>query len=190
MSQQVLALKEWASALSELESGQQILLMRKGGIREETRHFEVKSPSFYLYPAYEHQRRELVKPEFRHRIDESLTGWDKEEEMVTIKLYAEVAEDIQLSEQNQVERLLDFHMWTSSFAEERLRWKPRDPLHVLLLRVYRLNKPVTLPIESSYTGCKSWIKLPENFEPGPMSPVLETKAFAEKAGAIKRILQA
>ena len=30
-------------------------------IVEETKHFELKSPAFYLYPTYEHQRKELIK---------------------------------------------------------------------------------------------------------------------------------
>lgn len=34
------ALKEWASAIKALETGRQIMVMRKGGIVEETRHFE------------------------------------------------------------------------------------------------------------------------------------------------------
>ncbi|WP_068619949.1 DUF1802 family protein [Paenibacillus tuaregi] len=189
MNHKVLALKEWASALSVLESGQQILLMRKGGIKEETRHFEVKSPSFYLYPSYEHQRRELVKPEFRKLVDESIADGNQEDRMVTIKLFAEVAEDIELSSEEKIRRLQDFHMWMPTFAEERLRWKSRDPLHVLLLRIYVLDKPVTLPVLPAYIGCKSWIELPAEFEVGPMTPVLGTKEFGDKAAAIKRILQ-
>ena len=59
------ALKEWASAVKALEAGSQIFIMRKGGIIEETRDFQVVSNDFYLYPTYEHQRRELLKAPYQ-----------------------------------------------------------------------------------------------------------------------------
>ena len=66
------ALKEWASAVKALEDGTQIFIMRKGGIVEETRDFQVESTDFFLYPTYEHQRKELLKEDYRGVIDETL----------------------------------------------------------------------------------------------------------------------
>ena len=68
------ALKEWASAVKALENGSQIFIMRKGGIVEETRDFQVESNDFFLYPTYEHQRKELLKEQYRGVIDETLSG--------------------------------------------------------------------------------------------------------------------
>ena len=45
-----------------------------------------------------------------------------------------------------LDRLLDFHMWTADFAEDRLKWKRKDPLHVLILRVYLLKEPMEIPV--------------------------------------------
>ena len=61
MERKPIALKEWAAAIKALENGTQIFIMRKGGIIEETRDFRVQSEAFYLYPTYEHQRKELLK---------------------------------------------------------------------------------------------------------------------------------
>lgn len=188
MSNELLALKEWASAITALESGRQLVLMRKGGISEETKHFELKNHSFFLYPTYEHQRTDLIKSEFRSIVDHSQEKWDPDAREVTISSYAEVAEDMKITTEEQVRILNDFHIWTDAFAEERLRWKRNDPLHVLLLRVYRLHEPINLPIEPSYGGCKSWISLPKQSLKFEADPVIDTTEFANKARAIRRSL--
>ena len=43
-----------------LAAGDQVLIVRKGGIGEK--RFELPHPRFYLFPTYAHQRPELVKP--------------------------------------------------------------------------------------------------------------------------------
>ncbi len=58
------ALKEWASAVETLGRGEQILALRKGGIHREDRDFRFVYPEFLLFPTYEHQKEELIKPEF------------------------------------------------------------------------------------------------------------------------------
>ena len=58
-----IALKEWAVTVESLAEGQQILLLRKGGIHEEGKDFKVIHPEFLLYPTYEHQRKDLLKPQ-------------------------------------------------------------------------------------------------------------------------------
>ncbi len=49
MDESALALKEWASALKAMEDGQQVVLLRKGGIIEETKDFRVQGNSFFSY---------------------------------------------------------------------------------------------------------------------------------------------
>ena len=102
-----IALKEWASAIQALAEGKQILLMRKGGIIEETRSFELKERAFYLYPTYEHQRSELLKLEHRHFVEESLQQWSPAQQTASIRLYAEVTDDLEITSQEQLDRLRD-----------------------------------------------------------------------------------
>ena len=59
------ALKEWAVTIAALAAGDQVLIVRKGGIGEK--RFELPHPRFYLFPTYAHQRPELVKPAGRAR---------------------------------------------------------------------------------------------------------------------------
>jgi len=190
---QPVALKEWAVAIEALASGKQILLMRKGGIVEETRHFELKSPSFYVYPTYEHQRRELLKEANQSDIDVTLAGWSKDDTTVTLRLYAEVIEDIEIHDQETLNQLRDFHIWTDHFAEERLKWKKKLPLHVLLLRVYKLDPGLSIEIEEEYLGCKSWVNLPTqvtSIERSKLVPVLSDEKFQEQVESIRRALEA
>ncbi|OXM84233.1 DUF1802 family protein [Paenibacillus rigui] len=178
MANQPVALKEWAVAVEALRSGQQILMMRKGGIREETRDFQVESESFYLFPTYEHQKKQWIKPEFQHQLDRTLEGWSIEDTEVTLHCYAELAEDILIEDKEQLDKLGDLHIWTDTFAEERLKWKRTKPLHLMLLRVYELDEPVKLPILSSYIGCKSWIQLDTDvLEAAGRKPVLDDESF-------------
>ncbi|MDP4097935.1 DUF1802 family protein [Paenibacillus sp. P96] len=189
MNESVVALKEWASAIGAMENGRQIMLMRKGGIAEETRHFQLKSHAFYLYPTYEHQRRELVKEADRQRIDDSLDHWHPANTTVQIRIYAEAVEDIEVHDQDMLNLLREYHMWTDDFAAERLKWKRKDPLHILLLRVYKLKQPMEIDIRSEYLGCRSWISMETHSMPSEMTPVLEDREFEAQVREIKKVLK-
>jgi hypothetical protein len=63
------ALKEWAVIVHALLEGEQIVDLRKGGLREDGRHFDVPAKRFWLYPTAEHQRAELLKSAYRHWIE-------------------------------------------------------------------------------------------------------------------------
>lgn len=183
------ALKEWASAVKALEDGTQIFIMRKGGIVEETKDFQVESTDFFLYPTYEHQRKELLKEDYRGVIDESLIGWSAEETDVTISSFARMVEDIEVSDQDMLNKLYPYHIWTENFTEERLKWKRKNPLHIMLLRVYALVQPLQIPIEQAYIGCKSWIELGTAIpEESSLVPVLSDEAFAARVAEIKHTL--
>ncbi len=76
-----IAFKEWAVTVRALAEGEQLVAMRKGGIREENKHFEVEHDRFFLYPTFDHQRNDLVReshhPELRRALEEGV--WPDEE---------------------------------------------------------------------------------------------------------------
>jgi hypothetical protein len=184
------SLKEWAVAIEALREGRQILIMRKGGIREETRDFQIESESFYLYPTYEHQKKQWIKPADQEQLDLTLEGWSIQDPEVTIHCYAELVEDILIQDQEQLDKLGGQHIWTDTFAEERLKWKRANPLHVMLLRVYELIEPIKLPIVPSYIGCKSWIQLDNDvLDAAARKPVLDDEAFARAVTQVKTALK-
>jgi hypothetical protein len=183
-----IALREWAVAVKALEEGRQSIVLRKGGIAEETKEFRLESPRFYLFPSYEHQRPELVKPESRDAVDRTKEEAAAHPETVRVTSYAEVEDDIEVTDAETLKRLNAMHIWTEDYAEERLRWKKTKPLHVLLLRVYKLDEPIDIPMKDIYGGCKSWLRLEEEFaEPG-RKPVLTDAEFQAKAEAVRRAI--
>lgn len=184
-----IALKEWASAVHALEQGRQILIMRKGGIREETHEFRLETDRFFFFPTYEHQKKELLKPEFHPFIDRSLENWRPEDRFIPITSFAEVAQDILIHDERQLDLIADFHIWTDRFAEDRLRWKKAQPLHVLLLRVYRLNEPAWVPQKPEYTGCKSWIELTDDIPDLTAEPAVDDEPFAKRVEMLRSLLK-
>ncbi|QAY65076.1 DUF1802 family protein [Paenibacillus protaetiae] len=183
-----IVLKEWAVIIKALLEGKQIVVMRKGGIREEAKDFQLVSDSFYLFPTYEHQKEELLKEQYRGELAETLTEWPLPEG-VPLRAYAAVEEDIEITDPETLKKLEPFHIWTERFAEERLRWKKTKPLHLLLLRVYRLDEPKNMPLRDSYNGCKSWVRLEDEAPSGGMTPVLSAEQFQAEASRIREALQ-
>jgi len=56
-----IAFKEWAVTVRALAEGEQLLTLRKGGIREPDKHFKLEYERFFLYPTFDHQRADLVR---------------------------------------------------------------------------------------------------------------------------------
>ena len=63
--------KNGRSPSAPLAEGEQLVTLRKGGIREPDKHFELEHERFFLYPTFDHQRNDLVReshqPELRGR---------------------------------------------------------------------------------------------------------------------------
>lgn len=182
------ALKEWAVACEALGRGEQIVLLRKGGIREEHREFRVEHDEFLLFPTYEHQRADLVKPAARAAFA-ALTE-DRRADGVEPRYWARVAAAFEVTESAQLEAVAALHLWSEAYALERLRWKPRKPLHLLALRVYRLAESVRLPMLAEYGGCKSWLTLAEPVVVEGARAVLDDAAFAQQLEAVRSALGA
>ncbi|MFX3631914.1 MAG: DUF1802 family protein [Candidatus Pristimantibacillus sp.] len=180
------ALKEWAVTVKALQEGSLMLVMRKGGIIEETRDFQLVSPGFYLMPAYEHQKEHLLKHSYQGQIRGTMEHWSPDMEKMKLESYAEAVEDIEITDQETLDRLREFHIWTDTFAEERLKWKRMQPLHLLLLRVYRLEDAIEIPMRSAYAGCKSWVQLEDGIPTTAMKPVIAEQQFQEQVLQIKR----
>ncbi|BBH21526.1 hypothetical protein Back11_28710 [Paenibacillus baekrokdamisoli] len=182
------ALKEWAVTVKALIEGTQILVLRKGGISEETRDFELVSPAFFLLPAYEHQKPELLKEVYQPQIKQIMEEWQPESDEIEIRAFAKVVEDMEIRDQESLDRIREYHIWTDEFAEERLKWKRSKPLHLLLLRVSVLEQPVHIPVRPAYTGCKSWVAIEEDISEQAAAEVLDDIAFNEQVAEIKRLL--
>jgi hypothetical protein len=185
------ALKEWATVVHALLEGEQIVDVRKGGLREEGRHFDLPARRFWLYPTAEHQKAELLKPAYRHWID--LASAAPVEGPITVHGWADVVDVAVIDEQEHLDALESKLIWTGDYAASRLAWKKRDPLWVLVLRTYRLDEPVTVPWVAEYAGCTSWVTL-AGLPPDPAhvasQPALSDVAFEAKHKGIREALPA
>ena len=179
-----IALKEWAITCQALAQGEQILLLRKGGIHEEGKDFRVIHPEFLLYPTYEHQREDLLKVDRQPALTQLLADAPRSE-TITFSHFARAEEIIEVEEQERVDDLSPWHIWTDEYAQSRLRWKPMLPLSILLLRVYRLERPATVPYLKEYGGCTSWVEVLPRIDLGQPEPVLDDAEFARQVEAIK-----
>ena len=167
------ALKEWAVAVEALERGETALVIRKGGIREKA--FAVANRRFLLLPGYEHQRPELLKPEYRQLLREIPDLTD--DGPLRFTSFVEVEGAYEVSEPEALEKIGPYHMWAPEYAESRFKWRPKKPLTVLVLRTYVLPEPVELPYSEAYGGCKSWIELEEPVSTAGARPALDDEAF-------------
>jgi hypothetical protein len=179
-----LALKEWAVVVRALLAGEQILDLRKGGIREAGRHFALQATRVWLYPTVEHQERELLRPAYRRWIDES----EREapaDRAIRVEGWADVVGVARLTEPDDLAKIDGKFVWTGDYAASRLSWKKRDPLWVLALRAHRLAEPITVPFREEYGGCTSWVdltELPDDPASLPSEPALSDGAFEARLG--------
>ena len=179
-----IALKEWAVTVQALAEGQQILLLRKGGIHESSQDFRVIHPEFLLYPTYEHQRADLLKPAHQPALEQLLAD-RPQADTITFTHFARAEEVIEVAAQERVDDLAPHHIWTDAYAQSRLHWKPMLPLSILLLRVYRLEQPATVPYLKEYGGCTSWVEIMPRIPLGQLAPSLTDAEFQREVDAVK-----
>lgn len=180
------AFKEWAVAVNALEEGKTILLLRKGGIKEEGNRFKVAHNQILLYPTYEHQQPDLLKLQYASGVKPVPSGWHPQ--TVRIGAWAEITDILLVSEESAVKALLQYHIWNEQFVSDRLKWKPRVPIYLLLLRTHRLVQVSEIPYLPEYGGCKSWIDLSEPISFKGAVPVLSDAEYAQQVAAIQHIV--
>lgn len=177
------ALKEWQVAIDALTDGKTILLLRKGGIKEAEGKFIVQEREVLLYPTTEHQKPELLKPEYSPKVNPASSGWHPE--TVTLKSWAEITDILSVRDAAILEKLLPYHIWNEQFVQERLNWKPRQPLYLLLLRVHRLLRSQSIPYEPDYSGCRSWITLKASIDREESIPAIPDQDYQRLVQDIK-----
>ena len=184
------AFKEWAVSCEALGRGEQVMIFRKGGIKEKGRVFTLEHPNFFLYPTFEHQDSESIKPRWHPLLAEALAA-KPELGTVSLRYWARVDEAWPLDSMDPVFRQADNHIYSEQSVRDRWEWQSSKPLWLLLLRVYRLRQPRLLEVLEDYTGCKSWIdlaNLPETALGLECEPVLDDAAYAAAAAKVRALV--
>ena len=76
-----------------------------------------------------------------------------------IKLLAKVEDVIEISDKFTLSELRDYHIWSDEYVTMRMNYNPSKPMNVLLLRIYKIRKPLIVDINDKWAGCKSWIDI-------------------------------
>lgn len=148
------ALKEWANVIDALGRGEQVVLIRKGGIADPK--FGIEAERFYLYPTYYHQSDAGAEPQ-----------------SVTITHWCEVVRTWRVRDHEVLARLAPFVVLPREVLDTRFRFRADQALHVISVRTYTLKMPVTIPVLAEYFGCRSWVSIEEEISTDGSVVVLE-----------------
>ena len=181
------ALKEWSTVLEAMARGEQLLLIRKGGLIEPGSGFELIAKTFVLYPTFEHQAVNYLRPPYQPYFDVA-SHHRAPDGQVRFDLVGVVVNSVQSCDASIIERLSPFHIYNQAFVGQRLKWQPDQPLVIALIRAFRLPEPVILPVAASYAGCKSWVELETPVSLDDARAVLDDAAFQQRAQDVARFL--
>ncbi len=174
------ALKEWSAAVHAMLDGRQTVLLRKGGIHEK--RFTLDSSRFLFFPTVAHSHAERVRAEHRDLLAPSAE--DSTEDEIVVRAGAEVVAAVEVNRPERLEEIAPLHIWTAeSVRTDRLDFRPKHRLTVLVVRVSPLTEPARLPRLPDYAGCKSWVPLAVS--PNWAAPVHDDARLLEIATRVR-----
>src|SRR3954453_14842 len=162
------ALKEWANVIEALGRGEQIILIRKGGIADP--HFGVEADRFYLYPTFFHQA-DAAEPR-----DVTITHW------------CEVAKTWRVNTLEKLYRLQPHVVMPRETLDARYRFRPDQALYVIAVRAFALAQPETIAHKPEYLGCRSWVSVDEEIDVDGSQAALSENALRERIARIEALL--
>lgn len=156
----MLALKEWSIICKAMEEGKQTILLRKGGILEYKKGFEISQKLFLLYPTLEHQTAEYLQSNYLQDYELLLKRNSSEivqDKVNTIRIIARIEAMQEFHDHEILSKLEKYHIWNEKYVNMRMSYNPKKPMNALLLRVYKLPEPISINVNPEWAGCKSWI---------------------------------
>jgi len=171
-----IAFKEWATVVDALGRGEQVLILRKGGIHEKGKRFDVAHEAFFLFPTFEHQNPADLKPRGQD-ILKSVLGSKPDPAALPLRYYCVVEESLWVSDPQALGRLDRFHVWSPECVRARYEWGDPKGLFGLIVRTYALSDPLLLENLKRYGGCRSWVELERPISTASLKPVLTDSCF-------------
>lgn len=196
-----IAYKEWAVTVRALAEGEQLLTFSRGSAHEFGNEFQLEHDRFFLCPTFDHQSADLVReshrPELTRALEEGVwndgeptpammrNGEISQPERVRIRAWAEVAGQFTIYDRRAIDALSPFYVWSPEYAENHLGWRRRMPLHVIVLRTYRIPRPVTVKVRDSFSH-RPWLEVARDL-PFEGTPVLADSEFERAFDEISSI---
>ena len=137
-----------------LGSGQQSVIIRKGGIAEGRDGFAFRHREFFLFPTFFHGQVDRVRrPEGGPA--------PREPNEIEIRYFVWVKETELLTDWEKVRALEPLHILREEVVRERFDYEKTPGVHVAFVEVFRLDPVWRFPNARVYGGCRSWVELPE-----------------------------
>jgi len=154
------AFKEWQLVAEAIASGEQSILLRKGGISEGKAGFQWLHERFFLFPSRFHEQVEQVTP----LPDGSLRSFASQpglaEDDIVFSVYVETLASGRITDWEEVLRLAPYHIWREEIVRERFEWGEEPGLAWATIRAWRMDPPWILKDRATFGGCRSWFGLP------------------------------
>lgn len=162
------ALKEWSSAIEALGRGEQVILIRKGGLADPA--FGVEAERFYLFPTNFHD------------------GGGEPPRAVPITHWCEAVRTWRVRDLDALYKLEPLVVFDRGTLETRYRFRADQAIHVIGVRTYRLARPATVAMTEEYAGCRSWVSVDEEIGVEGSVPVLPDAELMARFDAIEELL--
>ncbi len=178
----IMAFKEWAVVCDALGSGQQSVLIRKGGIAEGRAGFAFKHDRFLLFPTWFHEQLTSTTLPPDTLVPDPPAG------EISLRFAATIDWTDIVTDRAAAHRLRDLHVLRESVVDERFDYDDADGVHVAFVRVHRLDPPLTLELLKKYGGCRSWLEVPD--DPATrLIPVISDDEHARRRSALATALE-
>lgn len=186
-SECAVAFKEWAAVCLALGAGEQLLILRKGGIHEGRAGFQVAHRWFWLYPTRFHESPGQLTPTAsqwlapaRDLAPPSGRTW--------LRHLAEVTDVYAIPTLTGLARLEGWHGWSTETVQSRFAYR-QPGLFALVVRIYRRDEPWDLAETAAMAGCRSWVELDGPLTTAGVKPVLADPIFLSRRQALCAVLR-
>lgn len=200
-----IAYKDWSVTVRALAEGEQLIVIRNGAADQPSGRNDLEHDRFFLYPTFDFHRSDLVResqqPELSRALEEGVwadgepspveitrEGHLPQPDRIRVRAWAEVVQEWTVTDRKVLNELSPFHVWAPNYAERRLGWRRREPLHVALLRTHRIPRPVTVRVADEYSTAGNWAEISRQL-PFEGTPVLADGEFDHVAEVISDIVE-
>jgi hypothetical protein len=169
------ALKEWSAICKALATGQQAILLRKGGIEEPDGDFQIEQTRFWLFPTYVHQQLEGLQERAKPLLGQALAE-KPAPGIVRLSHFAEVTGVYRIRALPPALLLAHLHFWSRETVTKRYNYRVPE-LYIIPVRVWKSVEAIELPDLEAYRGCRSWVTLDTELPTSGATPVLTEDAM-------------
>lgn len=177
------AFKEWAGVCESIASGQQSLILRKGGIAEGPNGFVPEHSRFWLYPTHVHELQQGLRI-----VSPPLALPQAPSDHVEIKALVCIEHIDYVADRERLARIEEFHVWTTDTVTKRFEYR-KPGLWVLCIRAFCRAPGLLVKMTPDHAGCKTWVPIDAPLSTEGLVPVLDDETHAARVARIKGALR-